>query len=294
MVIDTVSPFMRPLWARLAQRTDIELLLVTETPMERDRRWRVETDLPVEHVQLDSWTLDLAWMVVGLGHKRRFDSYMYVPKRPLAPLRRFSPHVVVAAGGGIWFSPANITALAARSRYGWAFVPWWNTFTRERRSLPRRVAEPWVRFFFRSADAWLAGGSRHARDVVRLGARPDRTVITPLTPLAPDPPLERTGLLAPGQPRYLFVGRFIESKGIDVLLAAFRRLEGGELWLVGDGPLRSFVEAEAKGDPRIRVLGYADEDRYRICTGRRTFSFCRRSPKRGVLSFTRDSHTGCP
>jgi glycosyltransferase involved in cell wall biosynthesis len=259
VVIDTVTPFMRPLWARLAQRTDIDLLLVTETPMERDRRWRVETDLPVEHVQLDSWTLDLAWLVVGLGYKRRFDSYIYVPKRPLAHLRRFSPHVVVAAGGGVWSSPTNITALAARRRYGWAVVPWWNTFTRERRSLPRRVAEPWVRFFFRSADAWLAGGSRHARDVVRLGARPDRTVIAPLTALGPDPPLARTGLLAPGQPRYLFVGRFIESKGIDVLLAAFRRLERGELWLAGDGPLRSFVEGEAKGDPRIRVLGYADE-----------------------------------
>ena len=227
MVIDTVTPYMRPLWGRLAERTDIELLLVTETPMERDRRWRVETDLPVEHVQLDSWTLDLAWMAVGSGFKTRFDSYVYVPKRPLVPLRRFSPHVVVAAGGGVWSSPANIAALAARHRYGWAVVPWWNTFTRERRSLPRRVAEPWVRYFFRSGDAWLAGGSRHARDAVRLGAHPDRTLIAPLTALGPDPPLERTGLFVPGQPRYLFVGRFIERKGIDVLLAAFRRVGAG-------------------------------------------------------------------
>ena len=100
VVINTVTPYMRPLWSRLAERSDIDLLLVTETPMERDRRWQVETDLPVEHVQLDSWTLDLAWMAVGSGFKTRFDSYVYVPKRPLAPLRRFSPHVVVAAGGG--------------------------------------------------------------------------------------------------------------------------------------------------------------------------------------------------
>jgi glycosyltransferase involved in cell wall biosynthesis len=251
---------MLPLWSRLAERSDIELLLVTETPMERDRRWQVETDLPVEHVQLDSWTLDLAWMAVGSGFKTRFDSYVYVPKRPLAPLRRFSPHVVVAAGGGVWSSPANIAALAARRRYGWAVVPWWNTFTRERRTLPRRLAEPWVRYFFRSADAWLAGGSRHARDVVRLGADPNRTVIAPLTALGPNPPLERTGLLVPGQPRYLFVGRFIERKGIDVLLAAFRHVDSGELWLAGDGPLRSLVEGEAKRDPRIRFLGYADEE----------------------------------
>jgi hypothetical protein len=33
----------------------------------------------------------------------------------------------------------------------------------------------------------------------------------------------------------------------------------GELWLAGDGPLRSLLEGEAKGDPRIRFLGYADE-----------------------------------
>jgi glycosyltransferase involved in cell wall biosynthesis len=260
VVINTVTPYMRPLWSRLAERSDIELLLVTETPMERDRRWQVETDLPVEHVQLDSWTLDLAWMAVGSGFKTRFDSYVYVPKRPLAPLRRFSPHVVVAAGGGVWSSPANIAALAGRRRHGWAVVPWWNTFTRERRSLPRRVAEPWVRYFFRSGDAWLAGGSRHARDVVRLGADPNRTVIAPLTALGPNPPLERTGFVVPGQPRYLFVGRFIERKGIDVLLAAFRRVDRGELWLAGDGPLRSYLEGEAKRDSRIRLLGYANEE----------------------------------
>jgi glycosyltransferase involved in cell wall biosynthesis len=260
VVINAITPYMRPLWARLAQRSDIELLLVTETPMERDRKWRVETDLPAKHVQLDSWTLDLAWMAVGSGFKTRFDSYVYVPKRPLAPLRRFAPHVVVAAGGGVWSSPANIAALAARHRYGWAVVPWWNTFTRERRSLPRRVAEPWVRYFFRSGDAWLAGGSRHARDVVRLGADPNRTVIAPLTALGPNPPLERTGFLVPGEPRYLFVGRFIERKGIDVLLAAFRRVDRGELWLAGDGPLRPYVEGEVEKDPRIRFLGYANED----------------------------------
>ena len=249
---------------------------------------------PVEHIQLDSWTLDLAWMAVGSGFKTRFDTYMYVPKRPLVPLRRFSPHVVVAAGGGVWSSPANIAVLAARRRYGWAVVSWWNTFTRERPSLPRRFAEPWVRYFFRSCDAWLAGGSRHARDAVRLGADPDRTLIAPLTALAPDPPLERTGLFVPGQPRYLFVGRFIDRKGIDVLLAAFRRLGGGELWLAGDGPLRSQLEEEAKGDPRIRFLGYADErslpDLYRQADVLVVPSLF----EPWGLVVTRGSHTGCP
>ena len=75
----------------------------------------------------------------------------------------------------------------------------------------------------------------------------------------------------PDQPRYLFVGRFIERKGIDVPLAAFRQLDRGELWLAGDGPLRDFVEEAARTDPRIRYLGYADEamlpDVYREADG---------------------------
>ncbi len=260
VVINFVTPYTRPLFERLAEYDDHELLVVTETPMERDRRWGVETELPCEHVSLDSWTLDLARLAVGSGFKQRFDTYVYMPRRPLAPLRRFSPDVVVAVGGGVWSSPANIAALAARRRQGWAFVPWWNTFARESPTWPRRAAEPWVRFFMRSSDAWLAGGTRHARDVIRLGADPDRTVITPLTALAPTEVVQRRGTNAPGLTRYLFVGRLIESKGLDVLLDAFGRLDAGELWIAGDGPLRALVESAAVRNPRIRFLGYVEGD----------------------------------
>ena len=260
VVINFVTPYTRPLFERLAESDDHELLLVTETPMERDRRWGVEAEFPCEHVALDSWTLNLARLAVGSGFKQRFDTYIYVPRRPLAPLQRFSPDVVVAVGGGVWSSPANIAALAARRRQGWAFVPWWNTFARERPTLPRRVAEPWVRYFMRSSDAWLAGGTRHARDVIRLGADPDRTVITPLTAIAPTEVVQRRGTNAPGLTRYLFVGRLIESKGLDVLLDAFDRLDTGELWIAGDGPLRPLVESAAAQNSRIRFLGYVEGD----------------------------------
>src|SRR5215208_3757143 len=116
-----IAPYTAPLFARLADRQDCELLLISETPMERDRHWRPQGDLPFAHVPLDSWTLDLAWLAVGSGFKTRFDTYLYVPKRPLAALGRFSPDVVVAGGGGIWSSPANIVALAARRWRDWAF-----------------------------------------------------------------------------------------------------------------------------------------------------------------------------
>jgi glycosyltransferase involved in cell wall biosynthesis len=256
IIVNMVAPYTTPLFAGLAARDECELLVVSETPMERDRHWQPETELPFQHVQLDCWTLDLARLAVGSGFTTRFDTYMYFHKRPLAPLRRFSPDVVVAGGGGIWSSPANIAALAARRRGDWAVVQWWGSFSREKPTLPRRLAEPWVRTFMRSADACLVYGTRHVRDAVTLGADAARTVIAPITALAPEPPVRPHPPAAGETLRYLFVGRLIERKGIDVLLEAFRGVAGGELWIAGDGPLRGTVEAAAAADPRVRLLGH--------------------------------------
>jgi glycosyltransferase involved in cell wall biosynthesis len=260
VIVNMVAPYTTPLFAKLAERPECELLVVSETLMERDRAWAPETGLPFEHALLDSWTVDLAPLAIGSGFKTRFDTYFYVPKRPLAPLRAFSPDVVVGGGGGIWSSPANIAALAARRWRDWAFVPWWGSFSRPRPTLPRRLAEPWVKTFMRASDAWLVYGTRQARDAVELGADPARTVIAPITALAPEQMPERPRPERAGSTRFLFVGRFIERKGLDVLLDAFGRVGGGELWLVGDGPQREIVEAAAARDPRIRALGHLQGD----------------------------------
>jgi glycosyltransferase involved in cell wall biosynthesis len=258
VVVNMVAPYTKPLFERLAQREECELLVVSETRMERDRRWQPESDLPFEHVLLDSWTLDLAWLARGSGFRTRFDTYMYVPKRPVRPLVAFAPDVVVAAGGGIWSSPANIAALAARPRRGWGIVPWWGSFTRPHPTWPRRLADPWVRYFMRTADACLAYGTRHVSDLTAMGVDPARTVIAPITAVAPEQPLARTWPRLGAETRFLFVGRLIERKGLDVLLKAFARLPGCELWLGGGGPLADFAAASAAADPRIRVLGHVE------------------------------------
>ena len=259
VIVNMVAPYTKPLFESLARREDCELLVVSETPMERDRCWAPEVDLPFEHALLDSWTLDLSRLAVGSGFRTRFDTYVYVPKRPLRPLVEFAPDVVVAGGGGIWSSPANVAMLAARRRRRWGFVPWWGSFTRPHPTLPRRLADPWVRAFMRASDAWLVYGSRQARDVVELGADPARVVAAPITALVPDPP-PRDSEPSEGRTRYLFVGRLIERKGLDVLLEAFERVDGGELRIAGDGPLREMVEAAAARDPRIRLIGHIAGD----------------------------------
>jgi GT2 family glycosyltransferase len=255
VIVNMVAPYTKPLFECLARRDDCQLLVVSETSMERDRRWTPEVDLPFDHVLLDSWTTDLSRIAIGSGFRTRFDTYLYVPKRPLGALVDFAPDVVVAGGGGIWSSPANLAALAARGRHGWGVVPWWGSFTRTRPTLPRRLAEPWVKAFMRTSDAWLVYGSRQARDVVELGADPERVVVAPITAHVPEAPA-RERRSADGTTRYLFVGRLIERKGLDVLLEAFERVDGGELRIAGDGPLRETVEAAAARDPRIRLIGH--------------------------------------
>jgi glycosyltransferase involved in cell wall biosynthesis len=258
VIVNMVAPYTKPLFEELTKREECELLVVSETTMERDRRWAAERDFNFEHVLLDSWTFDLARFAVGSGFRTRFDTYLYLPKRPLRPLAEFSPDVVVAAGGGIWSSPADVAALLARPRFGWAVVPWWGSFTRQKPTWPRRIANPWVRHFMRTADACLAYGSRHVRDLVSMGVDENRIALAPIAALVPESPPNRQWPRSGIDSRFLFVGRLIERKGLEVLLQAFGRFEGGELWIAGEGPVREPVAAAASSDPRIRMLGHVE------------------------------------
>jgi len=69
---------------------------------------------------------------------------------------------------------------------------------------------------------------------------------------APEPPP-----ITPGAP-FAIVGRLVEIKGHDTLLAAVAEVPGLELEIVGDGPLRGEIEASVArlglGD-RVRLLG---------------------------------------
>ena len=247
VIANMVDPNRVALFERVARGDGIELLVVYETGMEANRSWEVPADLPYRSIRLRSASVDLG----RLGT----DAYLHLPVRPLVPISSFGPDVVVGAGGGIWSSPANIAAFAARRRKGWAFIPWWASFPKDRPSVARSLSEPWIRHFVSHSDLCLAYGTRAAGELQRLGVAPTsiRCVPNAVPPGEPDTKRRR-----PHRPmRFLFVGQLIPRLGIAELLAAFLQLTEGELYVAGDGPLRPLV-TQAVQSGRVTYVGHVD------------------------------------
>jgi glycosyltransferase involved in cell wall biosynthesis len=106
---------------------------------------------------------------------------------------------------------------------------------------------------------FLAISGTVARFLADQGVPPARIVVKPN--IVPDP--GRHGERGAG---LLYVGRLTEEKGVDVLLAAWRRHPDGALGplrLVGDGPLRRRVEEAAAGRLDVDFLGRLPPDEVR-------------------------------
>ena len=119
------------------------------------------------------------------------------------------------------------------------------------------------------ADGWIAFGStvldaQRQRDR-RYADLPSR-VITPgvdITAFAPSPEMRQAARAALGWhdevPVIGYVGRFVQEKGVELLLDALRRVQPPwRALFVGGGPLRPAVEAFARAHPAdVRVIGDA-------------------------------------
>jgi glycosyltransferase involved in cell wall biosynthesis len=86
------------------------------------------------------------------------------------------------------------------------------------------------------------------------GVPPRKLVVVPIGAEIPDAPPERHPA------HYLFVGRFVEKKGVTVLADAMRRLRADgdttPLVCVGDGPMRPVLAALAAEVPGIELTGW--------------------------------------
>lgn len=137
----------------------------------------------------------------------------------------------------------------------------------------RRVKGPLVRFLVRRAAAFQVTGRLARQYLLGYGARPEDVFLFPNTPdvarlvrlrgelLGRRDEIRRELGVGAG-PAALFVGRLVAVKGVDVLLQAFadvrERCPDAELLVVGDGPQRGPLEAQARrgGLGHVRFYGH--------------------------------------
>ena len=184
----------------------------------------------------------------------------------LAAVRAFRPRVLVVLGIPGTLSNWLLCAWARVS--GVRVIAWASGFEPQREgSAAWRVKRGLARLFFSMADRCLVYGTRAAAQLERLGVARERTAVCwngiEIDPLVAGEAAiraeaaslrrregaERTRIL-------LYVGGMLEDKRVDLLLRAWGRIhrasDGWALWLVGDGPARPALEAQA------RELGLAD------------------------------------
>ena len=181
-------------------------------------------------------------------------------------LMRFQGDVILKCITGRFALPVSL--LIAKLR-GKPFVLWTGIWQHPQTPF-HRITFPITRMVYRSADAIVVYGEHVKRYLTSLGVSADRVFVahhavdndlySREVPRAErDELAERLGVL--GRKVVLYIGRLEDSKGLEVLLAAFATadLNDAVLVLVGQGSMRAELEelANALGMvDRVMFLGY--------------------------------------
>ena len=230
-----LSDYRLPLFARLAQRHDVEVLCYGGG----------ERYVPAWFADLDD---QLARAPFPARRLRGIGEALSVGSTHRAVIAPF-------AGGALL--PA---AYVGARRYHRPFI-FWASIWHQPRSAVHALALPVTRHIYRHADAVLAYGEHARRFVARTRGHDDDIVVAPQSV---EPELFAREVSAaeiggfrgtfglPDGPLVLYVGRLVADKGVDVLVRAWPQVAGdATLVVIGEGPV---AEALAALDG-VRVLG---------------------------------------
>lgn len=245
IVTPIMAPYRVPVFNVLAARDDIDLHVVYLAESDPNRSWlSYQDEMAFSHEVLrELYRLHWngAWLHLSSGMVRA--------------LRRKRPHVIVLGG---WDQPVHHLvrwlAPVLRSRV----VAWVESNARDARG-GGRLLDVVKRTFLSGCAAVVVPGRASADYAATLGVEPARVHVAPnavdnarfaATPRSDD---DR-------RPTILYVGRLEESKGVDTLLEAWRRLSPGTatLRVAGEGTLAPAVAAAA-GDG-VELLGHVQRD----------------------------------
>ena len=242
LLTEIPAPYRIPLFNALAttQGVELEVLFLAERDPRRQYPVYEHEFLFRRRVLSGSGLVARGrWVVFSRGTRRELD--------------RFDPDIVLLGG---WNQPAFWTGLRWAGRRRRPVVLWVESTARDERS-GNPLLERLKRRAVAAAAAFLVPG-RAAREYVEsLGVSPERIVVAPnavdLSIFSVDADRrDRNGCT------FLYVGRFSQEKGVDVLVRAFRGAPG-RLVLAGAGPLEDQVRSLV--DERVELLGHVPRER---------------------------------
>lgn len=255
VVSEIPTPYRLPFFRQLAARPELELNVLFCAASEPDRPWKLELE-GVPHEFLSG---------VPLTFRRRRNTFVYeINPGILRRVRRRDVDAVVVGGYAVFAEQAAI-ALARAQRIPY-LIHSESQFLTERSGVVSAVKKRVVPLAVGGAAAGLAVGSAAAAYLAHYGLDPARIRLVPntidvseyarLADEARSREKEIRELLGLPEQFHLFVGRLVEAKGLDDLLAARRLRPFPELIVAGTGPLEQRLRAE----PGVRVLGFQSRE----------------------------------
>jgi glycosyltransferase involved in cell wall biosynthesis len=248
-----MAPYRIPVFNLLAQDPGLDVNVLFAAESEPHRRWpRYEDEIRFSYEVLPEYLRfrqKTSWTHLSRGLIRRF--------------LRYRPDIVIAGG---WDQLSHLSAYVFRHVFHYKFV-WWVESTGQDVRPGSRAREAIKRWVVPRADAVLVSGTASRRYAETLGAR--EVFVAPNA-------VDNERFRAARSPEsklmpftFVFVGRLAEEKGIYDLFRAWRMVTDRDLRLVvvGDGPLKGYVERTAARDGSILFRGHKDRDEVALLLG---------------------------
>ena len=261
LLTEIPAPYRIPLFNALASRVDLRVLFLAQQDPRR----------AFYELHRDEWRFDSR--VLRGPQLRRGSRWVVLNRGVLRELRRFRPDAVAVGG---WNQPAFWLALAYCRLRRVPLLVWIESTARDARSESRILARARDAMVRGAAGAYVPG-SASAEYARSLGVE-----LVEIAPNAIDASVfERAAVDRSGRPGFtvLYAGRLDPEKGLDTLIAAFRRRARRAR------PDRLGHRRDAPASPRRRpraVRAAAEPRRARRRVRRPpTSSCCRRARSRG-------------
>jgi len=174
--------------------------------------------------------------------------------------RQLRPHLVIAVTPGLFGCLGLLLARRSGARFFTAFHTDFEHLARMYWTrVSRFIASTYLRntnkMLCRRSVAVLINNSRLKKDVTRLGGIRTEVMGTPLQPAFLEPPQPPP---APAMRQVCFAGRLAVEKNINLIIQSAIELPEIQFVIVGDGPLRGQLEAQARDCKNVRFTGWLE------------------------------------